>query len=68
MTLFQTLQSNFTPSVPDLKPLCSTCWTVCIRALEALVANYSVLKVVLFERYESSQDEYSLKAGGYLRS
>ena len=66
--LYQTLQSDLAPSAPNLKPLCPTCWTVRTRALEALVANYGVLKVALLEIHESGRDEYSLKAGGYFSS
>ena len=68
VTLFQTLQSNLSPSAPNLKPLCPTRWTVRTKALEALVANYGVLKVALLEIHESGRDEYALKAGGYLSS
>ena len=66
-SLFETLQQQFAPGTPTLKPLCPTRWTVRTRAIDAVVANYSVLQDALGE-IEHGKDEYAMKAVGYLNS
>lgn len=67
-SLFQTLQNDLSPGNLRLKPLCPTRWTVRTGAMGAIIVNYNVLRVILYDIHDSGRDEYSLKAGGYFRS
>ena len=49
-----------------MKPLCPTCWTVCMTALEAIITNYEVLMNALIEIRDGGSDEYAFKTGGYV--
>ena len=64
--LFERLKEQLSPQTHDLRPLCSTRWTVRTGAFEAVIANYKTLCTVLEEIHSTGRDEYTMKAGGFL--
>ena len=64
-TLTQAL--NAQSSAPTLKSLRPTRWTVRMRAIEAVLANYQLLLDAL-EVIQQGRDEYAMKAHGFLNS
>ena len=64
-SLFETLQAQVSSSVPTLKPLCPTRWTVRTRAFDTILTNYHLLQDAL-EIIQQGTDEYASKAAGFL--
>ncbi len=52
--------------VVTLKPLCPTRWTARTAAIGAVLSDYGVLMETLEEVYQTTRDEYGLKANGLL--
>ncbi len=52
--------------VVTLKPLCPTRWTARTAAIGAVLSDYGVLMETLEEVYQTTRDEYGLKAIGVL--
>ncbi len=67
-SLFEALKSQVSTPTPSLKPLCPTRWTVCTKAIDAILKNYSLLMETLSEINCSGRDDYALKAGGFLNT
>lgn len=65
-SLFQTMQQQVSPGASTLKPLCPTRWTVRTGAIDSVLQNYEVLCSALEEIHASGNDEYSIKAAGFL--
>ena len=59
LNLFETLQSQVSPSAPTLKPLCPTRWTVRTVAIDAVLKNYLLLQDAL-ELIQQGTDEYAM--------
>ena len=55
------------PETHNLRPLCTTRWTVRIGAIHAVITNYRMLCKVLDILSFSERDEYALKAGRFLQ-
>ncbi len=51
-----------------LKPLCPTRWTARTAAIDAILKDYTLLMETLEEVHATTDDEYGLKAAGYLQS
>ena len=66
-TLFNTIKSQLSPETQNLKPLCPTRWTVRTGAISAILDNYEPLLSTLDEVHATGRDEYSMKAGGFVR-
>lgn len=64
--MFESLQSQLSPTSPSLKPLCPTCWTVRNAAVQSLLDNYQVLCEALAQINQEGRDKYAYKAGGLL--
>ena len=62
------MQTNLSPGVTKLKPLCLTRWTVRTAAIDVVLKNYAVLLDTLAKIHEDGRDEYAMKAGGFLTS
>ena len=67
-SLFNTMKTEVSTATQTLKPLCPTHWTVCTKAIDAIVQNNSVLKDVLCEINSAGRGDYALKAGGYVNT
>ena len=42
--IFNKIKAEISPSVPGIRPLCPTRWTVCASALESILLNYQALE------------------------
>ena len=65
-SLFRALQAQVVPSLPSLKFLCPTRWTVRTSALQSILSNYLVLQETLQQVNAECHDDYGRTAGGYL--
>ena len=54
-------------SETSLRPLCPTRWTVRARSIQSVIDNYAALMQALDEVSQSSPDESSAKANGFLK-
>ena len=61
-------ESDDNDDCDTLKPLCPTQWTARTAAIEAVLADYTLLLETLDEIHLTTHDEYGLKAGGLLHS
>ena len=69
LTLFENLKSDVTMStgqtLPSLRTLCPTRWTVRNSAISSVLKNYKTLQVAL-DKIQEGHDEYAAKASGLL--
>ena len=69
LTLFENLKSDVTMStgqtLPSLRTLCPTSWTVRNSAISSVFKNYKTLQVAL-DKIQEGHDEYAAKASGLL--
>jgi hypothetical protein len=63
--LFEQFHDQINKSLPGIKPLCPTRWTMKTRAFASLLVNYTVLQDTLNEVAQGS-DDYSRKATGLM--
>ena len=61
------MKSQLSSETQNLKPLCPTRWTMRTCAIKAILNNYETLLQTLEEINTTGHDEYTLKAGGFLR-
>ena len=66
--LFSTRLSESDECTVSLKSLCTTRWTARTGAIDAILKDFKVLSETLEEIYETTRDEYGLKAYGFLQS
>ena len=66
--LFSTRLSESDDYTVSLKSLCTTRWTARTGAIDAILKDYKVLTDTLEEIYETTKDDYGLKANGFLQS
>ena len=66
-TLFNTIKSQLSFETQNLKPLCPTRWTVRTGAITTILDNCEALFTTLDEVNACGQDEYAMKACGFVR-
>ena len=63
--MFETIRDSTNKSLPNIRPMCLTRWTVRSRALDSLIQNYLTLYET-FEEVSKGSDEYARRAAGLL--
>jgi hypothetical protein len=68
LAMFENLQTQSSPNLPSIKPLCPTRWTVRATAVDSVLKNYPILLEELEKISEESSGDIASKASGLATS